>query len=465
MVTPGRLEVLRRDHPRFWYRGYEVDRDGSSLRFRFAFEIEPGIRFAPEVVLSDVDRRRVDELGRGVLDNLAFHLGLIEIPSYWKATCAPRIVVEAGYLDQDQRDWWQKLLIDGMGEFFFVNEIDFTAPDFVRFELGSDVRSHGRLREGREGNGSTLVPIGGGKDSALACEILKQTDRHLACWTVNPSLGTEQVIAASGIPKTYRVKRTIDPTLLRLNDEGYLNGHTPFSACLAFLAVTHALATGAGAVAVSNESSSNEGNVRYLDREINHQYTKTFAFERDFQEYVSRYVTTGVRYFSLLRPLHEIQIARAFARYDQYSPVFRSCNRGQKTNSWCGNCPKCLFAFIITYPFLSARDLAAIFPGNLLCREENVDVAFGLLGRDRAKSFECVGTTEETLVAFHLCARKAAASGEPAPVVLRAVQEQALDQERGMPERAAALLRSWDENHAIPSELEPLVRALVDERS
>ena len=455
------LDGLRQKHPRFFYRGYTVKMQGAdSLRFGFDFEIEPGLCFGPEVVIEGVDGRRVARLGEGTLSNIAFHLGLMEIPSYWKATCSPEIVIEAGRLDGAQVAWWHQLLIRGMGEFFFVNDIDFTASDFVRFRIdASDVSRVGFPYDGRLDGNRVLVPVGGGKDSAVTCELLKNANKRLGCLALNPTLAAMDIIRASSSQQSIVVTRSIDERLLRLNREGYLNGHTPFSAYLAFLGAACAVLFDYRYIALSNERSSNEGNVGYRGVEINHQYSKSYDFEQRFRGYSRRYLGGEIDYFSFLRPIYELQIARLFSRFSHYFPYFRSCNRGQRTNSWCHGCPKCLFIYTALYPFVETDILTtSIFNEDLFEREALVEVAFSLLGQGGVKPFECVGAFEETLVAFYLCLKKA---GGRLPMVLGAVAEGVLASERNMEARTRAVLEAWDVEHAIPSDFEGVLAEWV----
>jgi len=139
------LLQLREKHPRFFYHGYRIIQETDALRFSFDFELEPDIRFSPEVVVRGVSQQRMLGLGQEVLNNLGFHLGLIEIPSYWKAACSPHIVIRAGVLDEYQLTWWKHLLINGQGEFFFRNNIDFTEPDFVGFAVPPSIATDNGL--------------------------------------------------------------------------------------------------------------------------------------------------------------------------------------------------------------------------------------------------------------------------------------------------------------------------------
>ena len=102
-----------------------------------------------------------------------------------------------------------------------------------------------------------------------------------------------------------------------------------------------------------------------------------------------------VQYFSFLRPLSELQIASLFAQCEAYHPVFRSCNVGSKTDSWCGHCPKCLFTWMILSPFLSKEQLTAIFGKDLMADESLRPILEELNGTAAVKPFECVGTVEE----------------------------------------------------------------------
>ena len=56
---------------------------------------------------------------------------------------------------------------------------------------------------------------------------------------VNPRGATLNCVKTAGYKEDefIVINRTLDPTMLQLNAEGYLNGHTPFSALLAFISI------------------------------------------------------------------------------------------------------------------------------------------------------------------------------------------------------------------------------------
>jgi len=455
----GTFERLRARHARFRFRAYTITQEPEGLRFTYDFAIEPDIVFRPTVRLNGVDADTVSTVGDDVIHNLAFHLGLIEIPSYWKTTCSPEIVVEAGHLDQHQIQWWHDLLIQGLGEFFYVNQIDFRIPDLVTISSDASSERRGAVHQGRLDPERILIPVGGGKDSAVTLELLGGSFPEAAWWALNPTSAATDVAAASPVRHGLTVSRTIDPKLLELNAAGYLNGHTPFSAYLAFATAASAIFGGFGRVAVSNERSSNEGNVRYLGHDINHQYSKTFPFELSFREYCSRYLSDQFEYLSFVRPLYEIQISRLFARYPHYFSVFRSCNRGSRTNVWCGDCPKCLFVYISLRPFLDRAAMLGIFGRDLLEQRRLVNLASELLGRGTAKPFECVGTVAETRAAFTLCLDAARRQGGSVPPLLDELLARGLLDDIGHDATVRAVVDAWGTEHVLADDLESILRS------
>ena len=64
---------------------------------------------------------------------------------------------------------------------------------------------------------------------------------------------------------------------------------------------------------LSNERSANAGNTEKDGRIVNHQWSKSLEFEKAFQQLTAP-VIKDFRYFSLLRPLSELAIAKLFSR-------------------------------------------------------------------------------------------------------------------------------------------------------
>lgn len=487
------LACLRRRHPEITYEGFRYERREGELQVSFRFLLVPDIRFAPETSVAGLGPT-LASTPPAVLENLLFHIGLIEVLSYWKAACCPRITIAAGALDAEQTAWFRELLLAGMGEYFFVNGIDFRVPDFVTIaatrsdcvvaaETGaiharraSAAGGNGggkpeyEAREGRRGVSAggpepaesrpSLLLMSGGKDSSVAVQLLKERGEAVRCLMLNPTPAALAVGAAAGDGAPVTLRRTIDPRLLALNAEGYLNGHTPFSALLAFWGVACAVLAGCGRVIVGNERSADEGNVEFLGRTINHQYTKSFAFEDSFRRYAARYLAADVSYFSLLRPLYDLQISRLFARYPEYFTAFRSCNRNQRENTWCGRCPKCVSTFIGLSPFVAPPDMVRIFGRDLYGDEAIMPLVRDLAGLGNHKPFECVGTRNETLAALYLAVAAARERGEALPPVLRRAEAEIFPACPDLPGLAAGMLTAWGGENHVP----PAYAALLKER-
>lgn len=408
-----KLKFLRKKHPRFIYRGYSYKAVKSNLQIIFSFRLEPDIRFRPEITIRNINQARLKKIGERGLNNLVFHLGLMEIPSYWKAACSPQILIRAGYLNKEQIAWWQDLIMQGMGQFFYENKIDYKKPDFLRITSNPKIEVKPQEIAHLELQDRYLVPLGGGKDSIVTLEKLKKQQKKINCFTVNPTKAVKNVLQVAGIKNPVIVERKIDPALLKLNKKGYLNGHTPFTAVLSFLSVFCAVLFDYQNIAFSNEKSADEGNVRYLGRMVNHQYAKTTAFEKKFRNYCQKYLAQNVNYFSFLRRYTELAIAKMFTYYPKYFSVFSSCNAAPKIGKrWCGQCPKCLFVYASFYPFLEKKKLLRIFGQDLFENKKLLPIMKSLIGQGRHKPFECVGTYQESKKAFRLSFLKAKKQGK-----------------------------------------------------
>ncbi len=370
-------------------------------------------------------------------------MGMVELLSYWKAACPPLLIVEASPLDPWQVDWWKKLYLHGLGEFFHTNGI-FPSVDFISIRPVAGDRA--KPSAFAAGNG-ILVPVGGGKDSVVTLELLPRL-KPCRPFIVNPRPASLRTAYEAGFGNEDIVvmRRDIHPQLLELNDMGFLNGHTPFSAMLAFASAMAAMLYSLGEVALSNESSANEPTV--ADTTINHQYSKTLEFENDFREYMERCISSGICYYSFLRPLNELQIAKLFAGFPRHHMLFRSCNVGSRDDRWCGKCSKCLFTFIILFPFLGQRKLVDIFGRDLFDDASLSGLLDQLSGRFGEKPFECVGRTDEVNAALMHASGSFGDDEMPALIRYYLGKRPSADENMSSP---AALLREFSENN-LPDE-------------
>ena len=386
----------------FIYNGYTIEESESKIDVVYDFSV-PGLSdFAPTWSFPKKINKNFSEDDK--FKNMVFSLGMVELVSYWKIACPPTVLVKCGYLDEDMIAWWKSLYFNGLGEFYYTNGIEENQQDFMEIIVDNHMEKPvvDNIDLSLDGN---LIPIGGGKDSALTLDVLKEEKDKNFCYIINPRGATIETYKAAGYDedKVIAVKRTLDKNMLALNKEGYLNGHTPFSAIVAFSATIAAYINGLKYIALSNESSANESTVE--GSYVNHQYSKSFQFEKDFHEYEESYIGSGTYYFSLLRPMSEFQIAKHFANCPEYHDIFRSCNVGSKEDIWCGHCPKCLFVWLILSPFLSQKRLTEIFGRNLVDDKEMEKYFSQLIGLEKEKPFECVGSRDEINASITLTIR------------------------------------------------------------
>lgn len=389
------FKQYREEYKDFYFNSYLIEETKEEIYLKYEFEIPGLTKFNP--VLKILKKKlNLKSINTDYAKNMAFHIGLIELISYWKSTCSPNVIIKCGYLNEEQTKWWKKIYYYGLGELFFTNNIKTNIEEFMTIKCIKEANEleYETIEDVSEGY---IVPIGGGKDSVVTLETLKINKEKDYCLIINPKQVTLECakIAQLKEDNIIEVYRTIDKNLIDLNEKGFINGHTPFSAMLAFVSYFIAYLLGKKYVALSNENSANESNV--LGEKINHQYSKSFEFECDFEEYTKKYLKAPVKYFSFLRPLNELQIAKIFSRQEKYHNTFKSCNVGSKGKEWkwCQNCAKCLFAYIILSPYLYKEKLISIFGVDMFEKQDLLQIFIELTGNGETKPFDCVGTFEE----------------------------------------------------------------------
>ena len=378
---------LRNKYDTFIYEGYSIKKDNDKTTITFDFNVPNLTHYYPTIELNNY-------IESDYTNYLIFHIGLVELISYWKATCSKNVIIKAGYLNNDQIEWFKKLYYYGLGELFYTNGITQNYDNFMNITCVIDETNITYPNYNGVGN---LIPVGGGKDSNVTLELLKDSYDTNNVFIVNPKEVHLSCANAANYTdnKILSIKRTIDKNLIDLNKKGFINGHTPFSAMVAFTSFLTAFLNNKRYIVLSNEASANESNID--DTKINHQYSKTYEFENDFNEYTKKYFKIDITYFSILRPLNEYQIALLFSKYEKYHNIFKSCNVGSKEKPWiwCSNCPKCLFVYIMLSPFLYKEKLINIFNNDLYENKELLNTFIDLTGYGKNKPFECVGTYEE----------------------------------------------------------------------
>lgn len=379
----------------FIFKDYSFNSASKVLKLDYSLDNETNFT---ETYKFDFDFTAYDSkaLDRAI-QSLFFMAGV----SYYKTYLPTEIIIQKGQLDYESAEFFAKTYQKGLGEFFYTNNLDPRTP--VNFPDNSPALNLLPLNI----EGGKLVGIGGGKDSLVSVELLRDQART-ATWSVSHRTQLEPLIKEIGLPHFW-VERKWDPSLLEHNQSGGYNGHVPISAILACAGVIVGILAGYRDIVVSNESSASEPNLHYQGVAINHQYSKSLEFEKDFQGYLKHLFSEGVRYYSFLRSFSEVRICEIFAKndFDKYSSTFSSCNRAFVHTSdhmfWCGECPKCAFTFLALTPFVPRDKLEKLWHGKNLLLDSSLETTYKqLLGIEGDKPLDCVGEVKEARTAMEL---------------------------------------------------------------
>ncbi len=341
-------------------------------------------------------------------------LHLVAGVSYYKAAVPHEIAVDGPAPPPATARALEVLWTGGLGEFAWENDLPW---------IGSGIRFPAAAADpppaGPAGlRARSLVPVGGGKDSAVALAALARAGEDVIAFSVGRKPSADATAAAEGVP-IVRVARQLDPALFQLNQEGALNGHVPITAIVTCAAAVAALILDCDAVVMANERSASAGTVEWaaFGGAVNHQFSKGWEAERAIAEAVHRDVAADLDVFSILRPWSELAIARAFAGLEAHHATFMSCNRGftiarESAQVWCGDCPKCRFVFLALAPFAGREAVVGIFGRDLLDDPSQEEGYREVLGMGADKPFECVGEVDEARAALRALAADPAWAGD-----------------------------------------------------
>lgn len=389
----------------FRYAGARFDPATAVAAFDFELRAPDAVRTFTETVTftTGFAAPALDAAEEERLERVLALLGAVLGLSYFKAAAPPRIELDVPGLTSAAVDYVRLVTRHGLAEFAYRNEL----PGLLDPEIVATHPFAAPLAV-REAEGAPLVPIGGGKDSAVTVESLRAVGVEPVQFAVNPNAIHEQVAEASGLPLV-AARRRLDPALFALNAEGALNGHVPVTAMNSLISVAQALLLGLGPVVMSNESSASDPTLWWGDEPVNHQWSKSLEAERALARVLEEHAGLRGASFSLLRPFSELRIARGFAATSRYDGTVVSCNRAFRlsdaTPSWCGECDKCRFVFLALAPFVDPDRLVGIFGRDLFADEHQLPGFRALLGLADHKPFECVGEEAESNLAVTLVAR------------------------------------------------------------
>lgn len=383
---------------KFIFEDYSFQNLTASFRYSF----EGGLSFEEKVVFSDVG-----EYDKELLDRALFLSFILIGTSYYKAFPTREVEIKKGDIDEWQVGFFDKVYQEGLSQFAFENNL--ARDDLAHFSPSNDQPKE----PVHYSSTGTLALQSGGKDSLLTASLLLEKNRQFTPWYVASGDSHPAVLDDLGHPLQTVLRQLDHAALAQARDNDGKNGHVPVTYIVQSLALVQAILLGKSHILVSIAHEGEEPHAWIDDLPVNHQWSKTWAAEQAFSEYVQRYVSPDIKIGSPLRHLSELRLAEIFVQkaWQKYGGRFSSCNianyRQGADNSelrWCGDCPKCANSYLLFAPFLDFDELKAIFGGQDLFEKPSLQEDFrGLLGIDGAmKPFECVGEVEELRLAYHM---------------------------------------------------------------
>jgi len=523
-------------------------------------------RQQPHQNLSSAVNSEVDKAQRAILSSSAssslsserleatsqaiLALGMSVLCYVWMGFLCPKIVVQRGAwsccgcskpLKEDQLRFWRTVLLKSLREHFFVNgvwtldgkgglealQLTCDADDdgdvvldkdddveAVTGEAAIDAASRESTTPVEENSAEAvnsepfvLVPMGAGKDSTVAWELLGLVEPPIRrrwfflegspgeferCWRYGAlaeasGVDIEDVLVAEFVWPASAFERYRNSALQMV-------GH-PWAAIVSFASVLVALAHGASHVAVGNERSAGLGNgVLWEGVEVNHQWDKAFEYEEAAAAYLEKHCKGVVKYFSVLSSIWDLQVAMLFQRLcSRYSSLIVSCNQpqGPCASRWCGSCAKCAFVAAALGAFFPVSETRALFgddPFESGSLTGHLDLLAGLPAAAGAedqhaalvsatlpapararckiltnpwKPLECVGGPEETRLALQLVQEKYLREKRRLPAFFTPARCAYLANDAQKPD--LSLLEDWSEEHLLPTWLQGVVKRAVEE--
>src|SRR3989304_2347609 len=187
MIKKGTRKSLSLD---FEFVSYSIKKDGRTILFnyRINFRDKESINFTETIELP----KRVDwnQYPKDLISNLLSGIHLMLGVSYYKIYCPKKVKLPYKITENEAR-FWNKVYREGLGEFYFRNDLNpLNSPKFpftrtTRYPTALDTKDR------------ALVGIGGGKDSIIACELLRDAGINITGFVVPQTRRTMEIIENS----------------------------------------------------------------------------------------------------------------------------------------------------------------------------------------------------------------------------------------------------------------------------
>ncbi len=362
----------------------------------------------PDLDLIDLEKR----YGRDLMERLYFHIAAFEAMPL--ASIKPDTIslgLLAHFQTQAFQSVWRTVFLNVSAQWRYENNLtEYRGPVF------EDRPTPSRARSTRLENGP--IPVlnftGGGKDSLVSMKLLERGKIPFSAFSYShPTYGPaqEQHALIERLSDVTAVRRRhwleVEDEFWSRRAEGIEHRHGIRSRICAETpaaimgAIPVALAHGYQYMSLGHERSADSLNLvwQLTGEEINHQWGKSLEAELLIDNYIRRHLISGLTYFSLLKPIHDVVI---FGLLNDDLPAVARTHSCNVRKPWCCRCAKCAYVWLNFMAWLPEETVRPMFAENLFEVPDNETWFRQLLGLAAHRPFECVGEIAESRLAFAL---------------------------------------------------------------
>ncbi len=392
----------------------EVAFAGHQLFLRYSYD---GAAFATSFWYDSVDLDALAErYNRRAIERIGFHVAAFDIAKL--ASLGAQAIDFGRYANYQTADFeacWQRIFHGVWAQWRYENNQPSYRPDLLTASTADEPKPV----DLEAGKIEVLNLCGGGKDSLVSMKLLERSEVPFASLAYSHSVYGRHApqhalidgLLAHGNPsRSHRMwifDDFLDAPILELHPQldvrSLVAAETPVSV---FATLPLALYHGYRYLSVGHERSADRGNLVWdaTGEDVNHQWGKSYEAERLLDDYIRDHLVTGLKYFSLLKPLHDVTIFHLLRHDLDAVPATHSCN---VEKPWCKRCAKCAYVWINYIAYLPVDLVDTVFDQTpLLDLPENQLIFRQMLGLEEHTPFECIGHVEESRLAFALCHRK-----------------------------------------------------------
>ena len=376
-----------------------------------------GYRFSTTYWFDTVDFNALEErFGQAFMQRIHFHIAAFEINKI--CSLRPKVIdwgAYSSFVDKQFWELWTAIFRNVWAQWRYENDDpEYFGPAFAGEFAGNSEYSieRGNLHP------KTLAFFGGGKDSLVAAKLLENIenpyDSLVYASSIYGNLDNQHKLISTLLDfcnpeqkhRQWIFDDFLDSPVIKLGPETgsktLTAAETPSSI---FSSLPIVLAGNITEICLAHEKSSDTGQVIWerTGEDVNHQWGKSYEAEKLINEYIQNNILEDFRYYSILKPIHDVLIFNLLREHEDLVRYTQSCNISKP---WCRRCPKCLYVWINYMAYLDVGLVEAIFSENLGDVPENLPIFRDLLGLTDQLPFECVGQLNETRLAFELCIAK-----------------------------------------------------------